>query len=86
MDKKRIWALVSITDFVILEVDLKYPKELRKLHNDYLLAPGIIKIKKEILSEYELKVSDPCNTPIGNVKELVPNFFDKEKYVIRYET
>ena len=23
--------------------------------------------------------------PIGNVKKLVPNFFDKEKYVIHYE-
>ena len=23
----------------ILEVDLKYPKELHKLHNDYPLAP-----------------------------------------------
>ena len=25
------------------------------------------------------------NIPIGNVKKLVPNFFDKEKYVIQYE-
>ena len=33
-----------------MEVDLEYPKELRKLHNDYLLAQGIIQIKKEILS------------------------------------
>ena len=69
----------------VIEVDLEYPKELRKLHYDYLLAPGIIKIKKEILSEYELKVSNPYNTPIGSVKKLVPNFFGKEKYVIRYE-
>ena len=23
--------------------------------------------------------------PIGNFKKLVPNFFDKEKYVIHYE-
>ena len=25
------------------------------------------------------------NIPIGNVKKLVPNFFDQEKYVIHYE-
>ena len=23
--------------------------------------------------------------PIGNIKKLVPNFFDKEKYVLHYE-
>ena len=68
-----------------MEVDLEYPKKLRKLRNDYLLAPGIIKIKKEILSQYQLKVSDPYNIPIGNVNKLVPDFFDKERYVIHYE-
>ena len=51
-----------------LEVDLEYPKELRKLHNDYPLASDKIEIKREILSV-----------------KLVPNFFDKEKYVLRYE-
>ena len=28
-----------------LEVDVEYPKELRKLHNDYLLAPDKVQIK-----------------------------------------
>ena len=51
-----------------LEADLEYPKELRKLHNDYPLASDKIEIKREILSV-----------------KLVPNFFDKEKYVLRYE-
>ena len=35
----------------VLEVVLEYPKELRKLHNDYPLAPDIIEINKEMLSE-----------------------------------
>ena len=26
-----------------------------------------------------------CNIPISNVKKLVANFFDKEKYVLHYE-
>ena len=29
----------------VLEVDLEYPKELRELHNDYLLAPDKIVIR-----------------------------------------
>ena len=69
----------------ILEVGLEYPKELRQLHNDYLLAPDKIEIKREMLFEYQLKIADLCNIPIGNVKKLVPNFFDKEKYLIHYE-
>ena len=34
----------------VLELDLEYPKELHKLHNDYPLAPDKIKIKREMLS------------------------------------
>ena len=59
-------------------VDLEYPKELRELDNDYPLAPDKTEIKREMLSEYQL------NIPIGNVKKLVPNSFDK-KSKIHYE-
>ena len=38
-----------------------------------------------MLSKYQLKVADHYKIPISNVKKLVPNFFDKEKYVIHYE-
>ena len=69
----------------VLEVDLEYPKELHKLLNDYFLAPDKIEIKKKMLSEYQLKITYLCKIRIENVKELVPNFFDKEKYVIHYE-
>ena len=31
----------------VLEVDLEYPKDLRELHNYYLLAPGKIEIKQK---------------------------------------
>ena len=37
-----------------------------------------------MLPEYQLKIDDLCNIPIGNAKKLLPNFFDKEKYVIDY--
>ena len=68
-----------------LEVALEHPKELRELHNDYPIAPDKIEIKREMLSDYQLKIVDHFKIPIGNVKKLVPNFFDKEKYVIHYE-
>ena len=67
-----------------LEDDLKYLKELRQLQNDYPLAPDKIDIKREMLSEYQLKISDLCNIPIGNVENSVPNFVDKEN-LIDYE-
>ena len=68
----------------VLEVDLEYPKELQ-LHNDYPLATDKTEIKRKMLSEYQLKIVDLYNIPIGNVKKFVPNLFDKEKYVIHYE-
>ena len=37
----------------VLKVDLKYPKELPELNNDYPLAPD--KIKKQMLPNYQLK-------------------------------
>ena len=61
-----------------LEVDLDYPKELHKLHNDYALAPDKIQIKREMLLEYQLKMADSYNIPIANVTKVLPNFFDKK--------
>ena len=69
----------------VLEVGLKYPTELKDLHNDYPLAPEKIEIKSEMLSNYQLKIADLYNTPIGNAKKLIPNVFNKEIYVIHYE-
>ena len=69
----------------VLEIDLEYPKELRKLHNDYPLAPDKIEIKREMQSEYQLKIANLYNIPIGSIKKSVLNFFDKENYVIYYE-
>ena len=69
----------------VLEVDLEYPKELRILHNDCPSAPDKREIKREILFEYQLKIADSCNIPVGNVTKSVLNFFYKEKYVLHYE-
>ena len=32
-----------------------------------------------MLYEYQLKTADLYNIPVGNVKKLVPNLFDKKK-------
>ena len=68
-----------------LEVDLEYSKKLHELHNDYPLAPDKIEIKREMLCGCQLKTVDLYNIPIGNFKILVPNYFDKEQYVLHYE-
>ena len=52
---------------------------------NYPLAPDKIEIKREMLTDYQLKIANLYNIPIGNVKKLVPNFFDNEIYVIHYE-
>ena len=38
-----------------------------------------MEIKREMLSECQLKIPALYNIPIGNVKKLLPNFFDKER-------
>ena len=69
----------------VLEVDLEYPNELRKLHNGYFLASDKIEIKREMLPEYQLNIAYLYNIPTGNVKKLVPTLFDKENYVLHFE-
>ena len=52
----------------VFEVDLEYPRKLRELHNDYPFTPDKIEIRRQMLPEYQLKIADLCNIPIGNVK------------------
>ena len=68
------------------EVDFEYPQELREFHKDYPLALDKIEIKREMLSKYQLKIIDLYNIPIGNVRKMMSNFFDKEKYVFYYKS
>ena len=50
------------------EVDPEYPKELRESNSDYPLAPDKIEIKREILSEYQLKITDLYNISVAMLK------------------
>ena len=69
----------------VLEVVLEYTQELRELNNDYPLAPDKIEIKRKMLSNYQIKITDFYDILITTIKKLVPNLFDKEKHVLHYE-
>ena len=44
-----------------------------------------MEIKKKS-TNYQLKIANFYNFRIGSVKKLVPNFFDKEKYVLHHKS
>jgi hypothetical protein len=67
----------------ILEVDLRYPKELHDLHNDYPLAPEKMKICPEMLSPYCKQLSEDLKLGSVAVPKLVPNLY-KTKYIVHY--
>ena len=68
----------------ILEVDLKYPKELHELHNDYPLAPEKLTVTNDILSNYCKEIADEYSIKVGDVKKLIPNLGNKTKNVVHY--
>ena len=72
---------INILAVVQKDVFSKLILNIWELHNDYPLAPDKTEIKREILSNYQLRIVDLYKTPIGNVKKIVPNFFDKEKRI-----
>ena len=61
----------------VLEVGLEYLKELHELHNYHPLASDKIEIKKEMLSNYQIKVAD-YNIPISYVKNWCLAFLIKK--------
>ena len=68
----------------ILEVDLEYPGELHKLHNEYPLASEKLAIPYDMLSDYCKEIADKYQINVGAVKKLIPNLGDKTNYVLHY--
>ena len=74
----------------ILEVDLEYPKELHDLHNDYPLAPEVMNVKSNMLSEKQVEIYKLIHGSKGpkdeKTKKLILNLNDKSKYVVHIRT
>ena len=74
----------------ILEVDLEYPKELHGLHNDYPLAPEVMNVKANMLSEKQVEIYKLINgskePKDEKTKKLILNLNDKSKYVVHIRT
>ena len=64
---------------MFLKLIIEYLKELQELNSDYPLAPNKTEIKREMLSDYKLKIADLYNILFGNVEKSVSNFFEKER-------
>ena len=69
---------------MIVEVDLKYPISLHKLHNDYPLAAEKMRVNKDMLSPHCEIIRDKCGISIGQVSKVIPTLSNKEKYVLHY--
>ena len=65
----------------ILEVDLKYPKELHDIHNDYPLAVECKYIKKEDISPYNKQFLEDHDETFKSTRKLCPDLRDKKKCV-----
>ena len=71
----------------ILDVDLEYPSELHDLHSDYPLAPELMSVSSDVLSDESKKIYKsyrPKSTHIPDEHEqkLILNLNDKSNYVI----
>ena len=67
-----------------MEVDLEYPNDLHEIHNDYPVAPEKLKVSKDMLSEYCIKISKQYGIPTGVATKLIPTLNNKKEYVIHY--
>ena len=68
-----------------VSVELENLQELHNMHNDYYSDSDISKIKRAMLSNNQLKITDGYNISINNVKKLASNFSNKETYKFHYK-
>ena len=65
------------------KVDLEYPKELHDLHDTFPCAPEHMKIKEEMLSDYQKELGKKLGVKYDSEK-LCLTLQDKTEYVLHY--
>ena len=70
----------------ILEVDLEIPSELHDYFNDYVPAPEHLVVEESMLSDFSVKCLDKLQMKHTNGKKLIPNLYNKKRYVVHYRT
>ena len=69
--------------YYILEVDLLYPSEIHDRDDDYLMAPQMMDVKPEMLSEAQHKLQvHYFNGADGGSKKLICSFLPRLKYKV----
>ena len=86
LHKKILQLKPDADEGYILEVDLEIPLDLHDHFNEYAPAPEHMSVKKDMLSPFSTYCLEKLNMNHTTGHKLIPNLYNKEKYIIHYRT